>query len=328
MVQMDDQLEAMSVFARVVEAKSFSAAAARLATSKARVSRHVSALERALSVKLLNRSTRRLSVTPAGALLYEHCARIVKEAELARERLSGAQSEPAGLVRVTAVTAFATRWVVPALTEFRQRHPKIRVQLSCSNRRAVNLGEEGFNLGIRISVRGLEPALVARRIASNRAVLCAAPAYLERRGIPRRLDDLRQHDCVVFPPTAPRGAWHFRHGTRKHSVAIAGTLETDETEAVCAALVAGAGVGIVPLYMASDAIREGRLVHLLDDYEVDTNSAIDLVYLPNRTLPSRVRALIDFLVGRFAAVPPWEASVASASLRAVTASNPSVARLL
>jgi DNA-binding transcriptional LysR family regulator len=310
---LNGQLEAMRVFARVVEAKSFSAAAESLRTSKARVSRHVSALERALSVKLLHRSTRRLSVTPAGALLYEHCARIVKEAELARERLSSAQSEPAGLVRVTAVTAFATRWVVPALTEFHQRHPKIRVHLSCSNRRAVDLGEEGFDLGIRISVRGVDPTLVARTIAPNRAVLCAAPSYLDRRGVPRRLDDLRQHDCVVFPPTAPKGAWHFRRGPRKHAVAIAGTLETDEPEAVRAALVAGAGVGIVPLYMVSDALREGRLVHLLGDYELDTNSAIHLVYLPNRTLPSRVRALVDFLLGRFSPVPPWEATASSSS---------------
>jgi DNA-binding transcriptional LysR family regulator len=308
MVSMSDHLEAMSVFARVVEAKSFSAAATRLGTSKSRVSRHVSALEDALSVKLLHRSTRRLSVTPAGALLYEHCAKILKEAELAEQRLSGAQSDPAGLVRVTAVTAFATRWVVPALTEFRQRHPKIQIQLSCSNRRAVDLGDEGFDLGIRISVRALDATLVARKLAPNRSVLCAAPAYLARRGTPRVLDDLRQHDCVVFPHVAPKGAWHFRRGSRKHSVAITSALETDETEAVRAALVAGAGVGIVPLYLAFDAIREGRLVHLMSNYEVDTNSAIHLVYLPNRTLPSRVRALIDFLVGRFSPVPPWEAS--------------------
>jgi len=306
MVHMVDHLESMSVFARVVEAKSFSAAATRLGTSKSRVSRHVSALEGALSVKLLHRSTRRLSVTPAGALLYEHCATIVKEAELAQQRLSVAQAEPAGLVRVTAATAFATRWLVPALVEFRRRHPKITVQLSCSNRRAVDLGDEGFDLGIRISLRSPDPALVARQLAANRTALCAAPAYLARRGTPRRLDDLREHDCVVFPPVTPKGTWHFRRGSRKRSVAITSALETDETEAVLAALVAGAGIGIVPLYLAADAIRDGRLVQLLTDYDVATTSAIHLVYLPNRSLPSRVRALIDFLVRSFAPVPPWE----------------------
>src|SRR6185295_3763280 len=147
---MNDRLTAMSVFARVVEAKSFSAAAAKLRTSKSRVSRQVSALESSLSVKLLHRSTRKLSLTEAGAVFYEHCARIVKEAELAEQRMTRAQSEPEGLVKVTAVPAFTIRHVVPALAEFHHRYPKIRVKLSCSNRRTVDLGDEGFDFGIRI----------------------------------------------------------------------------------------------------------------------------------------------------------------------------------
>jgi DNA-binding transcriptional LysR family regulator len=306
---MNVSLDSMSVFARVVEAKSFSAAAVRLGTSKARVSRHVSALEEALSVKLLNRSTRRLSVTPAGALFYEHCAKMVKEAELARERVAGSQSEPAGVVRVTAVTAFGIRWVAPALADFHQVHPKIRVQLSCSNRRALDLGDEGFDLGIRIALRALDPGLVARRLAPNRALLCAAPAYLERRGTPRRLDDLREHDCVVFPQVAPKGTWHLRRGSRKHAVSIDAALESDEPAAVCAATIAGAGVGVLPLYLAADALRDGRLVRVLEEYELDNaNSAIHVVYLPNRTLPSRVRTVIDFLAARFGPVPPWESA--------------------
>jgi DNA-binding transcriptional LysR family regulator len=303
---MSDRLTAMSVFACVVEARSFSAAAAKLATSKSRVSRCVSTLERELSVKLLHRSTRKLSLTEAGALFYEHCARIVKEADLAEQRMTRAQSEPEGLVKVTAVPAFAIRHVVPAIAEFHQRYPRIRVKLSCSNRRAVDLGDEGFDLGIRIHAQPPDPKLVTRKLAANRVVLCASPAYLDRRGTPRRPDDLRQHECVVFPPTAPKGAWTFRRGRRTHSVDIHGALETDETEAVRAAVMAGMGVGILPLYMASDALREGKLVPLLRDFAIVNDSVIHLVYLPNSTLPSRVRALIDFLVGRFAPVPPWE----------------------
>ena len=125
---MKDRLNGMRVFAQVVEAKSFSAAADKLGMSKSLASRHVSALERSLSVKLLNRSTRKLSLTEAGALFYEHCARIVQEAELAEQRLTRTQSEPAGLVRVTAVPAFAVRHVLPALTEFYRKYPKIRVK--------------------------------------------------------------------------------------------------------------------------------------------------------------------------------------------------------
>jgi len=301
---MKERLNGMRVFAQVVEVKSFSAAADKLGMSKSLASRHVSALERALAVKLLNRSTRKLSLTDAGAVFYEHCARIVQEAQLAEERMSRTQSEPAGLVRVTAAQAFAVRHVLPALPEFTRRHPKIRVRLSCSNR-ALDLGEAGFDVGIRVS---FEPApdLVARKLAANRSVVCASPDYLKRRGTPRRIEDLARHDCVVFPPLAPNGRWTLRRDGRKHAVQVAGVLETDEMEAVRAAVAAGLGIGILPLYMVGDALREGRLVPLLRQYRVVPESTIYLVYLPNATLPSRVRALIDFLVERFAPVPAWE----------------------
>jgi DNA-binding transcriptional LysR family regulator len=304
---MKDRLVGMSVFAHVVKARSFSAAATKLGTSTSRVSRQVSALETAMDVKLLHRSTRRLSLTEAGAIFYEHCARIVKEAELAEERMTRAQAEPAGLVKVTVATAFAIRQVVPALADFHQRYPKIQVKLSCSNRRTLDLGDEGFDLGIRIVAfgHGLDGALVARKLAPNRALLCASRAYLDRHRAPRRPDDLASHSCIVFPPTAPKGAWPFRKGRRNYQVPVRGPLVIDETEGVYAALMAGLGMGIVPAYMAAEALRDGRLAHVLSDYEVATESAIYIVYLPNRTLPSRVRAFVDFFVDRFAAVP-WE----------------------
>jgi DNA-binding transcriptional LysR family regulator len=301
---MKDRLNGMRVFAQVVEAKSFSAAADRLGMSKSLASRQVSALERSLAVKLLNRSTRKLSLTEAGAVFYEHCARIMQEAELAEQLLTQAQSEPAGVVKVTATPAFAVRHVLPALTEFHQKYPKIRVKLSCSNR-SVDLGEEGFDLGIRVAFSPA-PNLVARKLAANRSVLCATPAYLKRRGTPRRIDDLGKHECVLFPRLAPKGVWTFRREGRKHSVPVAGVFETDEMDAVRAAVVANLGIGILPVYMVGDDLRHGKLVPLLRQYQVVPESAIYLVYLPNRTLSSRVRALIDFLVQRFGPVPPWQ----------------------
>ncbi|MFO1363390.1 MAG: LysR family transcriptional regulator [Burkholderiales bacterium] len=301
---MKDRLNGMRVFAQVVEAKSFSAAADRLGMSKSLASRHVSALERALSVKLLNRSTRKLSLTEAGALFYEHCARIVQEAALAEERLTRTQTEPAGLVRVTAVPAFALRHVLPALSDFYRQYPKVRVSLSCSNR-ALDLGDERFDLGIRVS---FEPAanLVARKLAANRSVLCAAPAYLEQRGTPRRIEDLRAHECVQFAPLAGKGVWTLRRDRRNYSVPVSGAFETDEMDVVREAVLAGLGIGILPLYMVADALRQGQLVPVLRQFHFVPESAIYLVYLPNRTLSSRVRALIDFLVQRFGPVPPWE----------------------
>ena len=302
---MENHLNGMRVFAQVVEAKSFSAAADKLGMSKSLASRHVSALEHSLSVKLLNRSTRKLSLTDAGALFYEHCARIVQEAQLAEQRLTRTQAEPAGLVRVTAVPAFAVRHVVPALTEFYQKYPKIQINLSCSNR-ALDLGDEGFDLGIRVSFDPA-PNLVARKLAVNRSVLCASPAYLKRRGMPRRIEDLRKHECVLFPALAPKGVCTLRRDGRKHAVRVASVFETDEMDAVRAAVAAGLGIGILPVYMVGDALQQGQLVPLLRQYQVVPESAIYLVYLPNRTLSSRVRALIDFLADRFAPIPSWEA---------------------
>src|SRR5512140_403895 len=269
---MTDRLSAMRVFAEVVEAKSFSAAADKLGMSKSLTSRHVSALERALSVKLLNRSTRRLSLTEAGAVFYEHCARIVQEAEVAEQRLTRTQSEPAGLVRVTAVPAFAVRHVLPALTEFYRKYPKIQVKLFCSNR-PVDLGDEGFDLGIRVSFNP-SPNLGARKLAANRPVLCASPAYLKRHALPRRIEDLRRHECVLLPALAPKGVWTLRRDGRKYSVQVAGAFETDDMDAVFAAVAAGMGIGILPLYMAGDALRQGQLVPLLRQFQVLPESAI------------------------------------------------------
>jgi DNA-binding transcriptional LysR family regulator len=301
---MKDRLNEMRVFAEVVEAKSFTAAADKLGISKSLASRHVSALERSLSVKLLNRSTRKLSLTEAGAVLYEHCSRIVQEAQVAEERLTHTQAEPAGLVRVTAVEPFAVRHVVPALPEFYEKYPKVRIELSCSNRQA-DLGDERFDLGIRISFDPV-PHLVARKLAVNRAVLCASPAYLERHGMPRRLEDLTERRCVLFPPLAPKGRWALRRGREKHTVPVSGVFETDEMDAVRAGVIAGLGIGILPAYIVGEPLRDGRLVPLLRQYRVVPESAIYLVYLPNRTLSSRVRALIDFLVDRFSPAPSWE----------------------
>lgn len=301
---MIDRLNGMRVFAQVVEAKTFSAAADKLGMSKSLASRHVSALERSLSVKLLNRSTRRLSLTEAGALFYEHCARIVQEAELAEQRLTRIQSEPAGLVRVTAAPAFAIRHVLPALAEFHQKYPKIRISLSCSNR-ALDLGAERFDLGIRVSFSPT-PNLVARKLAANRSVLCASPAYLERHGMPRRIEDLRTHECVLFPALAPKGVWTLQRNRRKYSVQVAGALETDDMDAVRAAVAAGLGIGVLPAYMVGDALQRGQLVPLLREFQVAPQSAIYLVYLPNRTLSSRVRVLIEFLAKLFGPTPPWE----------------------
>lgn len=301
---MKDNLTGMGVFAQVVEAKSFSAAAEKLGSSKSLVSRSVSALERSLSVKLLNRSTRKLGLTEAGAIFYEHCARIVQQAELAVQHVTQTQAEPAGVVRVTAAPAFAARHLLPALADFHRQCPKIQVKLSCSNR-TMDLADAGFDIAIRGSFDP-SPNLVARRLAVSRIVLCASPAYLKQHGIPRQIEDLRKHDCILFPPLAPKGVWTFRRNERKQSVKIPVTLETDDMEVVRSAILAGLGVGLLPAHVAGADLRQGELLPLLRQFRIGPEGGIYLVYLPNRTLPSRVRALIDFLVTWFEPTPSWE----------------------
>ena len=302
---MNDRLLNMSVFACVVDAKSFSAAAQKLDISKSLVSRRVSALERSLGVKLLNRTTRRLTLTEAGEVVYEHCARIVEEADLAERGVTHLQSEPSGRVNLTANTAFAVRHVLPALLEFHQRYPKITVRLSCSNR-FVDLADEGFDLGIRNTAHPPAANLVARRLAPVRLVLCGSPDYLRRNGAPRRLEDIAKHACVEFPSIGQKGIWSFRRDGRRYQVKVSGMLDLDDMEAVCSAVIAGLGLGLIPSDLVGADIRRGALVPLLRQYRPDYKSAVYLVYLPNRYVSSKVRALIDFLLARFGPTPYWE----------------------
>jgi DNA-binding transcriptional LysR family regulator len=299
---MNDALTGITVFAHVVDAKSFSAAAAGLGISKSLASRQVTALERSLAVKLLNRSTRKLSLTDAGAVFYSHCTTILHEAAVARRRVTQTQSEPAGVVKLTAAPAFANRHILPAIADFRRQYPKIQVRLSCTNR-TVDLGEEGFDLGIRAS----PPAnnLVARKLATSRFVLCATPAYLAQRGTPRRVEDLASHDCILFSPLARKGTWSFRRNRRTSSVKITAALETDDMETVRAAILAGLGIGLLPTHVAGADLQRHELVPILRPYHA-SEGALYLVYFPNRTLPSRIRVLIDFLVARFGPTPSWD----------------------
>jgi DNA-binding transcriptional LysR family regulator len=294
----------MSVFDQVVEAGSFSAAAAKLGLSKSLVSRQVTALEESLAVKLLNRTTRKLSLTEAGALFHEHCRRVVQEAEYAERRLTQSQSALAGVVRVTCVQAFALRHLMPALGDFQTRYPEIRIKLSCGNR-TVDLGQERFDIGIRMAVHP-DPGLVARQLAVNRKVLCAAPTYLARRGTPASHDDLAGHDGVLFPPLAPKGEWLFARDGRQYAVPVRTRFETDDMDAAHSAVLSGLALGVLPEYVAASDLRLGRLVKLLPGYRVLEDIDISLVYLPNRTQPKRVRALIEFLEQRFKPVAPWE----------------------
>jgi len=299
-------LAEMVVFAKVVEAKSFSAAARNLGSSKSAVSKAVTKLEQALGAKLLQRTTRSLSLTEIGAAVYEHCTRIVEaseEAELAVSRFSAA---PSGNIKLSASVAFGQMHMAPAIADFLQQYPEVSAQLVLTNR-LVNLAEEGFDLAIRQTDKPA-PNLVARTIAPQRYVVCASPGYLERVGVPKSPQDLAQHNCLFYAQQSSQDRWTFKGPGGPVTVKVQGNFQVNSNEAVREALLAGLGISLVQTFVVGEELKSGKLKPVLTRYEAQGGfgSNIYATWLPNRNLTPKVRAFVDFLVVRFGPKPEWD----------------------
>ena len=299
-----DSVNAMIVFARVVEANGFSAAARRLGLSKSAVSKQVAALEDRLGARLLNRTTRRISPTEIGQALFERCQRIaaeVEEAELAVTRLSTA---PRGRLRVNASMSFGHIFLAPVLPDFHARYPEVTVEMTL-NDRIVDVVEEGYDLAIRIA-RLDDSSLIARKLADAQRILAASPAYLARAGRPERAADLAQHDCLTYSYAARPGVWRVADADGAvREVPVSGSLHTNNGDALRAAALAGLGIVELPTFLIGDDVAAGRLVHVFPHF-VDRFGGIYAVYPHNRHLSAKVRALVDFLVARIGPKPPWD----------------------
>lgn len=292
-----EDLTYMVTFARVVRAGSFAAAARRLKVTPSVASKHVAKLEKDLGVRLLNRSTRKLSLTEAGTAYYEHCARIVEEIENSQRAIAQLQSQPRGLLRVTAPVTFANTRLGGVLPEFFKRYPEIQLELNATNR-LVDLAEEGCDVAIRIA-RTLPPNVVARHLRAVRWHLCASPAYLEREGTPVHPANLTRHNCLIFPSLLQDGVWHFMRGDERIEVAVQGSLRANTVESMHDLALAGMGLTLLPGYMAGVDIREQRLVPVLTDWAIESGSHLYAVYLPSRWLAPKLRVFVDFLVEKF-----------------------------
>lgn len=297
-----EDLPHMVTFARVVKAGSFAGAARRLKVSTSVASKHVAKLEKSLGVRLLNRSTRKLSLTEAGAAYYAHCARIVEEVENSARAIAQLQAAPRGLLRVTAPITFVNTRLGAVLPEFFRRYPEVQIDLNATNR-LVDLAEEGYDVAIRIA-RTLPPNVVARRLREVRWHLCASPAYLEREGTPAHPSNLTRHNCLIFPTLLQNGVWHFGQGKEKIEVAVHGSLQTNTVEALHDAALAGIGVTLLPGYMAGVDIREQRLIPLLTDWAIESGAQLSVVYLPSRYLAPKLRVFVDYLVECFGEARP------------------------
>jgi DNA-binding transcriptional LysR family regulator len=298
-----EDLERMAIFARVVEAKGFSEAARRLGLSKSLVSKQVSRLERNVGARLLHRTTRSMSLTEAGSVFYEHCARIVEEQEEARRAVGRLHAGPRGVLRISASVAFGTLHIAPALPEFLARHPEVSIDMTIGDR-LVDLADEGFDLAIRIASRPGEN-LVARRLAPVNRRICATPGYLKRHGVPRTPADLASHNCLTYTFAEPRDAWRLKGPKGDVEVRVGGNLRLNDDEALSAAVLGGLGLALLPTFIVGRDLQAGRLRAVLSDY-VPHGSHIHAVYLPTRHLPLKVRAFIDFLRERFGPEPYWD----------------------
>ncbi len=297
-------LEAMAVFTRVVEAESFSGAARALGISKSAVSKQLARLEDRLGVRLMNRTTRRLSLTEAGASFLEGCQRMVAEAEAAERAVTHLAAAPRGTLRVNAPMSFGTRQLAPRLPQLLDRCPELTVDLVLNDRR-VDLVEEGFDVGIRIG-KLTDSSLVARSLTRSRHFLCAAPSYVARRGAPGMPKDLSDHDCLLYSYLGSQQEWRFQGAGGLQSVRVRGRLQINNGEALTAAAMEGFGIVLQPSFICGPALRSGSLIPLLPDWREAAGSDVHAVYPASRNLSPKVRAFVDFLAEEFAADPIWE----------------------
>jgi DNA-binding transcriptional LysR family regulator len=301
-----DEILSMIFFARVVEARSFTGAAARLGVSKSVVSAKVAALEDQLKVRLLHRTTRKLSLTPDGLALHERCARILVAADEASTAAAGTGATPRGLLRVNASSVFAQDQLAEPLAAYLARFPDVRVELTMSDK-LIDLVDEGIDVAIRIATTLRHGGLVARKLASDHTVVCAAPSYLARRGTPAAPQDLLGHDCLIYSLLKVGEEWTFRDRGKKevYSLPLDGRFAAASGAVLREAALAGMGLAVLPRFMVAAPLHAGRLALVLEDSFVGVDLGIHAIYPEARRPPSKVRTFVDHLVTHFS-TPRWK----------------------
>lgn len=295
------RIEDAEAFVAVVDAGGFTAAARALDLSQPAVSRRIGALEGRLGVRLLLRSTRRFRPTAAGQAFYERCRRLLGDLEEAENEAAAQGAELRGIVRLAAPPSFGRNVLLPHLAAFATVHPAIKLDLALSER-PVDLGEEGFDLAVRIGDPGSAAGLIRTRLTGFDAVACAAPSYLAAHGTPRRPSDPERHACLVQAGTTPHDRWTFiaeRRSARAvaDAVHVTGPLRSNDVESLAVACRAGMGIAVLPTFLIAADLKQRTLRRLFARWQA---RSIDVwaVYAEKRHMPARVRALLDFLVTR------------------------------
>ena len=299
-----DRFASMQVFTKVVEAGSFARAAERLGISTSVASRQVADLEAHLQSRLLNRTTRKLSLTESGQAFYERALQVLADLEEAEQAAAQNVAEPRGTIKLNAALAFGILHLAPVLDDYLARYPEVSIDVTLSDR-VVDLVEEGYDLALRITAEVRNPGMVARRIGSTRSVVCAAPAYLKRHGTPTHPKELAQHNCLLYSYSAVVNDWAFREPKGgEFNVRVAGNLRTNNGNLLREAAARGVGVIREPSFQVDEDLRNGRLVRLLEDYTWQ-EMPIHAVYASRKHVTAKVRSFVDFLAGHFAQRSDW-----------------------
>jgi DNA-binding transcriptional LysR family regulator len=292
----------MTVFARVVERASLSAAGRELRLSPAVVSSRITKLEARLGVRLLNRTTRTVNPTEEGRLYYEHCLRILAEISEVERKLAEKKETPSGVLRVSAPTVMGRRWIAPLIPEFREAFPDIEIRLQLTDRLA-DLVDEQVDVALR---RGYlqDSSLISRRVAPDFRVACASPDYLEKRGAPETPADLKDHDCLLLRfPGSRRYQWQFMEEGAPQNFAVAGPIDSNSSHALIDWALAGAGIVMKSVWDLADEIESGQLTPILCAHS-PRDLAIHALAPPHRMQPPKSRAFINFVAERLPKLPP------------------------
>jgi len=299
-----DSLTDIAVFVQVVDAGSFTAAAEKLGLSKSVVSKYVTRLEERLGARLLNRTTRRLSLTEVGHAFYTRSLQGLREIEEAEAEVSKLQSAPRGVLRLNAPMSFGIMHVAPALSGFLAQYPELSVDMSLDDRR-VDLIEEGFDLAIRIGELP-DSSLVARRLGPCRHVVCGSPDYFKKHGEPKTLEDLSNHNAIIYKYQDTPKEWHFVAPNKNIiRVAVSGNIQINNSLGLREALLQGAGITLTPTFVAGQDIKTGKLKAVLTDHKV-MEVSIYAVYPQRRHLSPKVKAFVEYMTKRISSQPYWD----------------------
>lgn len=294
----NDATSGLAFFVLLAKTGSLSAAARELDITPPAATKRLAQLEQRLGVRLANRTTRSISLTPEGELYLEHAVKILAEIREMEAQVTSSRSAPKGLLRINATLGFGRTTIAPIISDFARRYPEVEVQLQLTDR-PINLVEEAFDLGIRFGELP-DTRLNARRIMANRRFLCASPAYLNKFGQPRVPEDLMQHRCIIHRQNDDtHGVWRLSKGRRTEAVKVAGTLSSNDGDVVLNWALDGHGILLRSEWDVAKYLQSGRLQRVLPDYRLA--SADLFAYYPSRrNLPARVRTFIDFLAAHFA----------------------------